>query len=507
MRHECKGREGVPPLWPWLLVCAVAALWIDLGTIHRHHSADSLVEILVSLFHWTPYYWDQDRIGMAVPLIALPFRDPLLNLLVQEFLHLFAGLAALFLLARYLLRDATYPLVGAVSAAAFLGLAPAAYCFEYFLHYGVWLALGLASLVVAAPADGRRLTVRRGGLALALMALAHWCYVTAGLVLGPLVVFRYLFGRKNCAGGHALQRQAVAQCGNGARLDPARRRVRLRGRRHVAGPADRCGAGYRSRRRPGFDVAPWRGCPGGQHLGRPRARLLAVGPARDRMRRPGVASRPGPCGQTLPRGGRAAGRRAVECPLPVYAPLAPYERRRLPLRHSCGHPWPDGRGRARRRPARRHPGSPATKLLGGPGRASGAGGGYLQLRPAIPGAGPRRPGPDDGGVHGGFAGVPRHAPCGRLLGRVAGGFPRQHDPAGAGRRTDALGHHRPQRPTASAWQQVPAAEMRVAVPVGDAEAGHWLRHYRLPPLELVEKRASVWIYRPRGAAVALGNGW
>ena len=93
-------RPAVPRLWPWLLVCAALAVWIDLGSLHRCQHADSLLPVPISLYRWTPFYWELDRIGMLVPLLALPFKNPLVNLLVQDAVNVFGGLAFLFLLAR-----------------------------------------------------------------------------------------------------------------------------------------------------------------------------------------------------------------------------------------------------------------------------------------------------------------------------------------------------------------------------------------------------------------------
>src|SRR5262245_37113347 len=107
-----------------LTTCAGVATWVDLGTLHQSHTADSLVPILVSLYHWTPFYWGQDRLGMLLPLLALPFRNPLTNLLVQMGLSTFAALAAMCLLARYTLPHGLWQLAALLSAASFLALAP-----------------------------------------------------------------------------------------------------------------------------------------------------------------------------------------------------------------------------------------------------------------------------------------------------------------------------------------------------------------------------------------------
>jgi hypothetical protein len=174
------------------LICALAAVCIDLSTILDIHSSDSLLPVLVSLQHWTPFFWLQDRVGMLVPLLALPFRHPLTNLLIQDGLNIFAGLASFLLLARYMLRDRSYALVGIVSATAFVALAPPGWCFNLFINtfYGVWVALGLGGLVLLDVPISCRLTWTRliGGLG--LLVLAHWAYIAAAIFLVPLVICR-----------------------------------------------------------------------------------------------------------------------------------------------------------------------------------------------------------------------------------------------------------------------------------------------------------------------------
>jgi hypothetical protein len=184
----------LPKLWPSLLICLVAALWIDVTGIHAYHHSDSLLPVLVSLYRWMPFYWDLDRIGMLVPLIAMPIHHPLANLLVQDALYLFASLAAFILLARYVLRDASYPLVGALSIAAFIGLTPGYYRFHLLIdtQYGLWLSFGLGGLLLLEADSSGRIRLWRRIAAIVLLVMAHWCYCTASLFLGPLVVLRWL---------------------------------------------------------------------------------------------------------------------------------------------------------------------------------------------------------------------------------------------------------------------------------------------------------------------------
>jgi len=180
----------IPSLWLPLVVCVLVAILIDLGTLHRGQHADSLILIQMSLYRWTPFYWELDRVGSLVPGLAQPFKNPLTNLLVQEALYVWFTLAALVLLARYVVRDAAYLPVAFVSAAIFITLTPSYYRSEiFFSTYGVWLVFSLTALLLAVPLDGRQRWPRLA-LAVVMMIIAHWAYCTATVFLGPLVVIR-----------------------------------------------------------------------------------------------------------------------------------------------------------------------------------------------------------------------------------------------------------------------------------------------------------------------------
>jgi hypothetical protein len=185
-----------------VLALAAAALLVDLGGSHRLEQGDSLVPVLVSLQRWTPFFWDQERFGMLVPLLALPVRDPLWNLLLQRALTAFAGLSALVLLARHSLAGRDWPLAGLLSAGSLLVLAPAPWLFEYLVSqpYGLSAALALAGLALAEPAPraegaARSRAVRaaaglRAMAALLLVVAAHWVNAVAGVVLLGLAAAR-----------------------------------------------------------------------------------------------------------------------------------------------------------------------------------------------------------------------------------------------------------------------------------------------------------------------------
>lgn len=189
--------------WPLFAALVAAAALLDLGAIHRLEHGDSLVPVLVSLQRWTPFYWDQERFGMLLPLLALPVRDPLWNLLLQRGLMILAGLSTVVLLARHLFAGRDWPLVGAAAAATLLIFAPEPWRFEFLgdQPYGLALALALAGLAFAEPAPGAdpndpQPTARRArwriAVGLLLVLLAHLVNPATGVVLGLLALGRAL---------------------------------------------------------------------------------------------------------------------------------------------------------------------------------------------------------------------------------------------------------------------------------------------------------------------------
>ncbi len=185
----------------WLLAAlAGAAALVDLGGFHALEHGDSLVPVLISLLRWTPFYWDQERFGMLVPLLAAPARDPLWNLLLQRFLSALGGLAAALLLCRHVLRDRDWPLCGALAVAGLLVLPTGGWSFEWLADqpYGVSLSLALAGLALAEPVAGPAAGPRRPAwrrhlgllLGLVLVLLGSWVNATVGVVLGFLAAAR-----------------------------------------------------------------------------------------------------------------------------------------------------------------------------------------------------------------------------------------------------------------------------------------------------------------------------
>ncbi len=196
--HE-PGPEARPPaLWPCLALSALLALVVSFGAgFHALSNSDSLVPVMVSLCRWTPFYWSGNRVGMLLPALALPFQNPLHNLLAQAAMTVAAAFALLFLLARYVWPRPGWPLAGCAGAALLL-LVPApqrlyGLTFQQ-MHYPVALALGLGALLLLVHRDDRRPTRWHVAAAFVVMALALWVNIGTAVLLGPLLVARAALG-------------------------------------------------------------------------------------------------------------------------------------------------------------------------------------------------------------------------------------------------------------------------------------------------------------------------
>ena len=185
-------------VWLVLACLLVSAVWIALGPIHRHHTADSIVMALVSLYRWTPLYWEQDRLGMFFPLVAAPWRQPLDNLLVQAALTTVAGLASFFLLGVYVLGRRRGLIAGALAALFLVAFCKLDQQFEHLVmlqQNAQALALGVGGLLLVEQwGQSHRVGWLMAGVVCLLVT--HWINPAAAFVLGPLVIVRGLLFRE-----------------------------------------------------------------------------------------------------------------------------------------------------------------------------------------------------------------------------------------------------------------------------------------------------------------------
>lgn len=189
--HAVLSRSSIPRFpGAVLALTALLAVWADLSPIHGFHNSDSLIPILMGLDRWTPFYWEQNRFGMILPLLAVPVRDPFAHLLVQVALRLFALFLSFFLLARTVVRRPWWPAAGALTLGLFLaGKDLAQHNFQQMQPYFQAISLALGGVL---------LLDRRGGkvkmAAYALWALAFWVAPVTLFWLVPLLWLRRVLG-------------------------------------------------------------------------------------------------------------------------------------------------------------------------------------------------------------------------------------------------------------------------------------------------------------------------
>src|SRR5262245_10461605 len=125
---------------------------------------------------------------MLVPLLALPVRDPLANLLVQDWLLCVTALLTPLVIARWLAGPAGDWIGGGLIAnLLLLVLARPEVVFDWFIAqpYAMSICLGGAALL-AAERPGRVSML----VACATMFLAHWVNIGVAMLLIPLVLLR-----------------------------------------------------------------------------------------------------------------------------------------------------------------------------------------------------------------------------------------------------------------------------------------------------------------------------
>ncbi len=173
----------------------LAAAWIDLSHFHESVHADGLIPILSSLYGWEPFYWEQSRLGMLVPLLASQISNPWHNFLLQNLVAIASGLTLLILMVRYVYSGRGWWQIALASVATFLFAAPPST--QYLLMstastYGMPLLLGLVALLIARSNDrsNDRSRSRLLVAAILLSIIAHWLNGSTALLLVPLVITR-----------------------------------------------------------------------------------------------------------------------------------------------------------------------------------------------------------------------------------------------------------------------------------------------------------------------------
>lgn len=178
---------------PYVLANAAVAAWLVLGQLHRLHSCDSVIFTLIGLQEWTPFFWEQDRVGMLTALLVCWIRDPFVNLTVHTGLMAFSGLTLPLVLGRLASRDRRTPMLVTLGNAIFLWKAPDVLHDAVLIVcvYPLALTLGVCAVLLLDGPRGNWLGLGTKILGvLALLALAHWTYLAIAVFLSVAIAIR-----------------------------------------------------------------------------------------------------------------------------------------------------------------------------------------------------------------------------------------------------------------------------------------------------------------------------
>jgi hypothetical protein len=190
-------REAARPRWHWLAAAGVVLLvagWLSFSPVGfvGCQIADTLIPKLASTLHWTVFYWDSDRLGQLLPLLAMPVQHPMWNLVVQVFLAVGAAALGFYLLAAFAAGGRDWLVTGTVTIGVFLLFAPPVIQWAYLegsQTYAVGMCLLLGSLLLCRGGPWRRRSVARLSGALLLSALGQWVNLMAFCWAGALLAF------------------------------------------------------------------------------------------------------------------------------------------------------------------------------------------------------------------------------------------------------------------------------------------------------------------------------
>lgn len=169
-----------------LVFSLLAAILISLSPYHIDVNADTLVNYLIALVKWTPFYWSQDRYGMLIPLVSSMVKTPVANVIFQHTTHITMSLLSFFLLANFLFPRGRWVEIGLVSIFFFVILNGTGDLYVYMTPWQIYTPALFFGLL------GLRFAERSFVLSLLLLATAHWCNFSVGIFLSLLVLVHFI---------------------------------------------------------------------------------------------------------------------------------------------------------------------------------------------------------------------------------------------------------------------------------------------------------------------------
>ncbi len=184
------------PVWPvWLSYASLTllSLTVCFGDIQRFHTSDSAITALMSLDRFTPFFWNENRVGNLTPLAMMWVRSPYLNLILQTLLYTSGPILCIALLNRFCgapdevkLRRAMRLQLTALIAFSAVRLNTMSYQ-VLFLSDPMLLSVFLYLIALQAAVAGRRFGWRGVTASAVASFLGAWLYI-ANVVFALAVV-------------------------------------------------------------------------------------------------------------------------------------------------------------------------------------------------------------------------------------------------------------------------------------------------------------------------------
>ena len=179
--------------YPLVLLLFCISPIIYFSNAFQVQDADDFVPTLISLEHWTPFYWGSSRVGSLAPLLSTPFQSYKNNMLCQMSIHAVAFFISAYLLVKIVSQSTKFnkstqlvitflialtPVINPLFRANFISVNP----------YGLGFCLFLLGFHCATSSRN----IVRLNLGTLLSFLCAWVNPISIIYLVPIIIIKYL---------------------------------------------------------------------------------------------------------------------------------------------------------------------------------------------------------------------------------------------------------------------------------------------------------------------------
>lgn len=152
--------------------------------MHEHHNADSVMSTMLSVYGWDLFFWEQNRFGMLVPLLCVPFKNLEFNFYLQNLITITCGVLCFPLAHRLIFRERDILLPALCSYGTFILTSSSFFQWGFFSTWSIHstsLCLALFALLLCEKQE-----LLWFPIALILFSLASWVNASVSVMLMPL---------------------------------------------------------------------------------------------------------------------------------------------------------------------------------------------------------------------------------------------------------------------------------------------------------------------------------